>query len=149
VTEILAVVIGFVLGFGVAQWERRRRLKAHWAALDVEIEMAGRAATTYRNDSVKAPLYRLPTIAFEHSLPALLAEGALKPAELESLMSFGLLVQDINRGLDQAADAAPRQISDEARRLDVKCRHLIAEPDHEASIHRARAVVSAHLKSGA
>jgi hypothetical protein len=61
-----------------------------------------------------------------------------------NLVGFAQLVMDINRGLDQAAAVATPSIDEEARRLDLKCRHLLEEPDHEQGIHRARAVVSGH-----
>jgi hypothetical protein len=112
----------------------------------VELEMVQRAAQTYRTDSVKAPLYRLPTIAVDQALPELLTAGVLKPAELHSLLSCGLLVRDINRGLDQAASIAPRTIDEEANRLTLKCRHLLDEPNHEASVERALAIVARHVR---
>jgi hypothetical protein len=66
--------VGFVLGQGVTSLQRRRRLRAHWAALDAEITICGRQARAYLRDNVAAPLYRLPTMASAASFPRLLSE---------------------------------------------------------------------------
>jgi hypothetical protein len=63
---------------------------------------------TLSRGSVTAALYRLPTAAFTAAFPALLADGALTEAEVEELELFASMVQDINRGLDNAARAADR-----------------------------------------
>jgi hypothetical protein len=151
ISAIVAVFLGFMLNRGVTQRDRRRRLDAHWAALDVESAMGADRAKWFRRDlrekMIGRPLYRLPTAAFDTSLPALLAEGALSRDELQALSEFGLLVHEINRGLDRAADAPDDKVRDEVSRVDLKCAHLLEAHDgFDAYIDRARKAIRPHLR---
>jgi hypothetical protein len=129
VTEVALVVLGAILGFIPAYFERRRRMRAHWAALRAEAEICGRMAQAYLTDGVAAPLYRLPEAAFSVSFPALLADGALGTEETTELAGFWAEVQTINRGLDNANTALNSQdsqrLASEAGRLKLKCQQLL------------------------
>ena len=53
-------LLGFLLGLVPLYLDRRRRARAHWAALSAEAEIGERLARAYLTDGVAAPLYRLP-----------------------------------------------------------------------------------------
>ena len=102
--KLLAVAFGFFLGLIPPWLNRKRRLKAHWGSLRVEIELCREKATGYPSAGIAAPLYRLPVDAFRYSFPVLLAEGVLEPNDVRALSRFYGHVEDIDRGLDQIAD---------------------------------------------
>jgi len=126
ITGILGVLVGFLLSQGVQYIQRRRRLRAHWTALNVAIVQCCRWADRYRTDRVIAPLYRLPAALFEVSLPVLLAEGNMTSwPEISSLVEFGSLVDQINRGLDLADERRGTEGQAEHDRLLIKCGELV------------------------
>ena len=61
---VLCVVLGFFLGWIPEYISRRKRLKAHWAALKAETDTCKEKAQGYLKDNVEAPLYRLPVLYF-------------------------------------------------------------------------------------
>ena len=99
------VVVGFALNELRSFLMRRRKHSAYWTALYAEIEYARGRAQMYIDDCVMAPLYRLPTNAFETCYPELLADGALAEAETTALMAFFAEVETFNRGLERAGAA--------------------------------------------
>lgn len=105
IATLAGVVIGFCLPLAKEWWTNRRRRKAHWAALETEAEICREHADIYLADQVAAPSYRLPTRAFENSLPPLLAAGQLGVEEFRVLTEFFLQVETFNRGLDQVNEA--------------------------------------------
>jgi len=149
--ELILVVLGFVLAW-VPQWfDRRRRIVAHWGALRAEALLCAEAAHSLLTDDVLAPLYRLPTIAFEKSFPLLLVEGELSEQEVLSISRFFSQAQDINRGLDNAttlaqADAVEK-LKQEYQRLLLKATALVTGPDGKGglSLH-AFALINGKLK---
>jgi len=148
--DIGLVVLGFVLGTVATYLDRRRRCRAHWAALSAEIGICERLARTYNTDGIAAPLYRLPVSAFAASFPALLADGAVRPNEVEDLAWFSGWVQDINRGLDNADGAAhsgqAEQLNREVSRLQLKCRELLeGHGGNESALARVRRIVQRHV----
>lgn len=102
--EIALVVLGFILSFIPSWLNRRRRLKTHWHAIRAEMTLCEEKAQTFRRDSIRAPLYRLPIVAFNTSFPILLADGAVTEEEILCIGRFYSQVQDMNRGLDRAAE---------------------------------------------
>ena len=66
--------------------------------------MCKERAGIFLKDKKQSPLYRFPVVAFETSFPILLAEGAVTEAESLVISRFSSQVQDINRGLDYAAE---------------------------------------------
>ena len=102
IIALSSVLLGFILGF-VVEWGRgKRRLKVHWAALRSEINLCKKRAQDYVGGRVKAPLYRLPTVAFQISLPILMVDGDLSAKGFEALVEYYSWCLDINRGLDNA-----------------------------------------------
>lgn len=147
--EIGLVVLGFLLGLLPLYVDRRRRERAHWAALSAEAAICERLARAYLSDGVAAPLYRLPEAAFATSFPALLADGAVGKAEITELAWFWGAVQDINRGLDNANSALSSEqkqlLASEVDRLKLKCRELLeGRGGTEASLAAVRRVLASH-----
>ena len=147
--DFALVILGFVLALIPNYLQRRRRLRAHWSALGAEAELCAQFAMTYLTAGVEAPLYRLPEAAFTTSFPALLSDAGVKGEEVTGLESFWCLVQDINRGLDNAHDAVRQsnsnQLAAEAGRLKLKCTKLLEDKsDAEARITVVRKILTRH-----
>lgn len=103
-------------------------------------------AETLLKDNVMSPLYRLPVIAYQVSYPVVLADGAVAEEEVLTLGRFFEQVQDINRGLDNAAQAKmnndSHNIKTEYDRNLLKAERLVAEHNDEPSLFvLAKAVV--------
>jgi hypothetical protein len=147
---LLGVVLGFILAEAKDWLVRRRRSRAHWAALRAEIEFCRRMAETYSQDRVMAPLYRLPTAAYSQSFPALLADGLLTESETYSMIQFFTEVETLNRGLDLAQAARERNddhaLQAEFDRNLLKAQGLMPHEVHAQDYYQpARAAVDAHL----
>ena len=111
---LLGVALGFLLSLIAEWWRGRARRRGHWAALSAEMEYCRSLANTYLHDGIGAPLYRLPTVAYANSLPALLLAAALNESDTRQLLSFFNTVETLNRGLDQIEGA--RLIADPVER---------------------------------
>ncbi len=152
--EVGAVIVGVLLAFFLEWLVARRRRRGHFLALRAEMEYCHNLAKTYIDDMVAAPLYRLPTIAYANSFPALLAVAALKN-DAKILIAFFNEVETLNRGLDQAEGA--RLITDSAER-DAKLRdefgrnrlkaERIASPESMSPTYydHAKSVINSHLR---
>jgi len=68
------------------------------------MEQCKEKAETLLRDRVMSPLYRLPLIAYKVSFPVLLADGAVEENEVLSIGRFFNLSEELNRGLDNAAE---------------------------------------------
>ena len=87
------VVLGFGLGRLPPWLDRRRRVRSHWQALRGELLLSTERVNTFLDDNVKAPLYRLPTRAFDAALKALLSEGLeISPDEMKILYESADLI---------------------------------------------------------
>lgn len=104
VSEVLSLLVGFVLGHTPSWFDRHRRIKTHWHSLRAEALLCRRAAEGFLAAHIMSPLYRLPVIAFERAFPILIAEGAVEEVELMSLSRFVSVVQELNRGLEDASE---------------------------------------------
>ena len=104
--EVTILILGILIGIVPSWFGRKRRLKTHWSALRAEIIQCKNTAEGVlgTNPAVMSPLYRLPLLAFQVSLPVLLADGALSESEVSAISEFYSKAQDINRGLDNAAE---------------------------------------------
>jgi hypothetical protein len=127
--EIVLVLLGFILGW-IPQWfDRSRRIKSHWGALRAEALLCKNSAHALLMDGVMAPLYRLPTVAFESAFPILLIEGELPEEEVLIINRFFAQVQDINRGLDNATAmnqvGKESKLKEEYNRLLLKAKALV------------------------
>ena len=102
VTAIVGVVVGFILSEAKSAFSNNKRNKTNFKALKAEIDFCSYLANVYVNDNIMAPLYRLPTNAYEASLPQLLGASAIDETELKAVQQFYMEVESLNRGLDQA-----------------------------------------------
>ena len=139
--EAVLLVVGFLLGLIPGWIARGRRLRGHWGALRAELELCAEQGHALLSDHVGAPLYRFPTMVYEASLPVLLADGDVSEEESMALGRFYCQVQEINRGLDNAAAviADTQRLEQEFQRNVLKCRDLI---EGERSLYvEAKAVV--------
>ena len=128
-TEILLVILGWMLAFIPNWWRGRRRIATHWAALGVEVEVCRRRAEWYINGTVTSPLYRFPTLSFSSLLPEIFAEKVLATEEIDPLIEFFSWCEDINRGLINADEARKSNnvelLSAESRRIMAKAKELL------------------------
>lgn len=127
--------IGVVIGFGLAQIPpyiaRRRRLEAHWCALRAEMMLVEELVGHLIEDRVFSPLYRLPVDAYRVSYPVLLTDGAVSEEEVKDLGRYFGWVQDINRGLEVAADVLP---SDD----DEQDLWAVHRPEYQRNVTKAK-----------
>jgi hypothetical protein len=146
---VLAAIVAFLLALLPQFINRKRQRKAHREALLAEINVCERHARIYLRDGVAAPLYRLPTIAFEKSFPHLLGDGVFGRQAVEDLEDFALMIEAINRGLDNAHAARDKhdghRLLEEVGRNQSKCRDLLEShgpnKEFEAYVTRARRAV--------
>jgi hypothetical protein len=94
-----------------------------------------------------APLYRLPLMTYQTSFPILLADGAVSESEVKILGRFFSQVQDINRGLDNAAEMnksdKESKLKEEFNRNRIKAKGLVLPQDQEPSLSaQAMAIVN-------
>lgn len=152
-TEVKAAFVGTACAFifsGVKDWRARcQKRKSHWCALRAEIEVCRDKAETYLRDNIIAPLYRLPTIAYSQSFPALLSDAAVAEGEVKSLIEFFTEVESLNRGLDLAQTARERRdeeaVQQEYGRNRLKAERLVPPPPGNKNYYTSvRAVVDAH-----
>lgn len=98
------------------------------------------------NDNVMSPLYRLSIIAYQVSYPVVLADGAVAEDEVLALGRFFEQAHDINRSLDNAAQAKmnndSHNIKTEYDRNLLKAESLVVEHNGKPSLFGlAKAVV--------
>ena len=127
VLSVLAgVLVGFVLSQGADMLKSRKRRKAHRGALRSEMELCRKLSTTFVADNKLAPLYRLPTLAYEKALPSLIADAAIEAEKLGVITEFFNEVATLNRGLDRAGAAPSQQVLiEEHNRNQVKAKNLL------------------------
>jgi hypothetical protein len=131
--SLLGAIVGVILA-AVLVWiptwlDRKRRIKSSWHVIDKDIILCHNRLSTLAKGEVLSPLYRLPVLGYQMSLPVLVAESAIEPEQYLTLSDFLLQVQDINRGLDQAAYALSngnaRTIRVESNRNGMKATALL------------------------
>ena len=131
--KLIFILIGFILGQIPGWFDRKRKLRTHFAALRAEIHVIKEKSERYLTDNVISPLFRLPTESFKTSYAILLAEGVLKEKEIHDLSLFYSQVQDINRGFDNTAAALASKYEElligESARCRFKVEKLIVGED--------------------
>jgi len=135
--EFFLVVLGFLLAAVPLWFDRKRRLKGHFRAIRVELDLCKERAETFLTDQIQSPLYRMPLRAYEVGAPILLTENVLSEAEHKNLAKFYAQAEDINRGLDYAASALddPDRLRLEVSRLVLKTTRLVHSSDRETSLY--------------
>ena len=146
---LLPLLTGFILALVQPWLSRKRRLRTHWSAIRAEIDGCSHKAKTLLADKVTAPLYRLPTVAYETSFPVLLVDGAISEEDITIVSDFYDMVQQLNRGLDAAANEPnDTRVMAHHKRNKLKAGHIIdAEGDRPSRYDRARAVVNQKLEA--
>lgn len=146
--EVAFLLLGMLVGLLPPWFTRQRRLKTHWSALRAEVVVCSeRAITIFAGEPlVMAPLYRLPLLIYQTSFPILLGDGAVSEAEVRALGLFFAQIQDINRGLDNAAEVhksdKPAKLEMEFSRNCLKARALVEAQGEEQSLYgQALAIV--------
>lgn len=96
-------------------WKNRQKLKrinGNLDALRAEITYCGEIAKGFLDDTVQAPLYRLPHIAYGSALPVLNSEGAVGKDQVSAWLVFYQIVETLNRGLDLADERRIKENND-------------------------------------
>lgn len=153
---LVGVVVGALIGFLSAELRellaRRRIRHGHLEALRAELELCSTIAGWYLSEQYMAPAYRLPTVAFDRSLPLLLAEGRpLSEDDSSAIMqyyvtvkSFNLCLELVHKAVWEKHDSLGKQHS----RAKIKARSLVSASDGPATdYHRAIAAIGRHLPS--
>lgn len=148
--EVMLIVLGVFLGLVPPWYLRRRRLKTHWAALRADLNLCQESVGNLMKDQVMAPLYRLPLKSYDTSFPVLLADGAIAEDEVLTLSRCFGLIEDINRGLDNAAAAnmagQDSKLEAEYKRNLMKATQLIeGKSENEAILEQARKTINEKL----
>jgi hypothetical protein len=155
IPTLAGVVVGAWIGYWKESWQRRKRQVSYWAAISAEVDLCAGLARAYVRDNVMAPLYRLPTLAYDKGFPALLGDGAVSEEETHSILRFYAQVVQINRGLEYAhAAAAPSapegMLEREVSRLYAKA-HALIDPNCDDPggpyYQRVRAALDKNIKS--
>jgi hypothetical protein len=146
--EVALVFFGMLVGLIPGWAARKRRLKTHWRALRAELILCNEKATMVFSAEplVMAPLYRLPLTTYRTSFAVLLSDGAVSEADVRVLGRFFGQVEDINRGLDNAAamfsTGHTEKLQQEFDRNCLKARGLVEPQAGEPSLYvQALAVV--------
>ena len=145
--EVLLVLLAFFLVLVPPWLQRKWRLKTHWCALRAEIvQCREKAETLISKEGKMSPLYRLPVMAYQTSFPVLLADGAVHENEVSVIGRFFCQAQDINRGLDNAAEmfkaGNDEKLKQEFNRNCLKVKEMIEPKDGEKSLYtQAKTVI--------
>lgn len=146
---IMTLLLGLGLSEGIRRFERRRKLKAHWAAIRAEMKLCKDSAETLIADKVMSPLYRLPVAAVETAFPILLAEGHVTEEEVLAITRYSNWVKELNRGLDNAAQCKATgnyaAMEHEYSRNLLKAEFLIGKYGDEKVMETAKNIVDGKL----
>jgi len=116
------------------------------------MEQCKEKAETLLRDRVMSPLYRLPLIAYKVSFPVLLADGAVEENEVLSIGRFFNLSEELNRGLDNAAEMLKagndKKLQQEFNRNCLKAKALIEPNDGRDSLYtKARRIIDIKISA--
>ena len=144
---VFGTIAGVIIGFGLTELtrhiERKRRESRLWSALRAEVEACAALAKEYLDSKIRAPLWRLPDAAYAAAVGA----GALSTAEAGALATFYSSVDQLNRGLDDVAEAVQRgrfdlsglgniRAADARARNELKATRLARDGEHYALANR-------------
>lgn len=107
---LLGAILGSLIGSGIplmsARKGRRIERRGEISAIQVELYHARLSMQSLLTEDIAAPLYRLPLDTFERALPKLIGEGALSNDETAVLIEYVMRIEELNRGLERAGQAA-------------------------------------------
>lgn len=132
---LIGAVLGSLIGSGIPLWSARkgRRIerRGEISAMQAELYHARVSMGELLTDGVMAPLYRLPLDTFERAVPKLIGEGALTSEETAVLIEYVMRIEELNRGLDRAGQAAitnqPALAAEEFNRNCLKTSNILTE----------------------
>lgn len=150
--ELFLILLGFLLGMIPPWFMRKRRLRTHWCALRADMERCNEKAKKLLNDKIMSPLYRLPLLAYQVSFPVLLADGAVEENEVLSIGRFFNLAEELNRGLDNAAEMLKvgnnEKLKQEFNRNCLKAKALIEPNDGQDSLYtESRRIIDSKISA--
>jgi hypothetical protein len=121
----------------------------HWAAIRAELTICRSDAIALLTHNVKSPLYRFPVTALKTAFPILLAEGQLNEEQVHALTLYFEHIQDLNRGLDHAAEFYARgdgeHLTQEHKRNLVKAEFLLGKTSEENVLEGVKNIVDGKL----
>lgn len=125
---IVGVLIGLISG-GYALLTRRRKVKAAWRALSVELEQIREKADAMLGEkAIMAPLWRVPTAGFDHHFATVLEDGRLAEPDIALLTTHFQEAATLNRGLDLSAELrGDEKLSEQHGRNLLKATRLAGE----------------------
>lgn len=143
-TTATGIVVGALIGLisgGYALLTRRRRVKAAWRALSVELEQVREKADAMMGEKViMAPLWRVPTAAFDNHFATVLEDGRLAEADIALLTTHFQEAATLNRGLDLSAELRGEvPLQEQHGRNLLKAARLAGE---SASYQSARSIIA-------
>lgn len=106
VAGLIGALIGSLVPYFITRRSRAVERHGELAAMWAELYHAHRAMRHLRTDGIKAPLYRMPLSMFELAVPKLIGEGLLTDDQVSGLVEYLWRIEELNRGLDNAAAAA-------------------------------------------
>jgi hypothetical protein len=105
-----SALIGALVGSAVplfSAWNSRRvERRGEISAMQVEMYHANLAMQALISEDDQAPTFRIPLTMFELALPKLIGEGRLTDSETSALVEYVARMEELNRGLDRAGQAA-------------------------------------------
>jgi hypothetical protein len=136
---LAGVVVGALLTEATAWIARGRRARGLYVTIRAELEECADKATTYIDDRIAIPLYRLPTDAYRYAAETLIADGTIDAAEVKPLRRFYATVDELNRGLDYISDTPMDNalLGDNMKRNILKARRLTREGEHYKAANAA------------
>jgi hypothetical protein len=137
--EVVAVVVGFLLGLLPGRFADRRKAIALLTGLRLEIDHGADAAGAYLKDAkthpIWSPAYRIDVGLFNTTLASLAELGSLSASESAALHQFRIYADEANRCLDYLADMRPllaasdvaEAAKQETGRAGLKFEHVAAQ----------------------
>jgi hypothetical protein len=107
---VVGAIVGAIIGSCVPlAWtfaQRRRERHGEIDAMHIELLSTRDALVELRKRGILAPLYHLPVAICQQALPKLIGDGVLSFNEVGALVQYVNSVEELNRGLERARDAA-------------------------------------------
>lgn len=99
---VFSAILGFALALAVQRVSVHRRMTAYWKLLRTELNACQRQAEGLAVNPVASPLYRLSVGIFSTKFAEMVAESEPTEEQIEAINGYYLVIDQLNRGLDQA-----------------------------------------------
>jgi hypothetical protein len=87
---LAGVFVGFLLSELKDRRNRARRCRAHWRAIEGDLELSRSNAATYLAAHIDAPAYRLPAYAFASAVVEVMKDGDVGEDDYRPLLEYFL-----------------------------------------------------------